>query len=53
VLPNSGYLRVTVAPTEARVDYVRSFLPKDETADQKHGAVAHSYAVKPRSKSGK
>ena len=53
VLPNSGYLRVTVAPSEARVDYVRSFLPKDETAEQKHGAVAHSYVVKPRSSSGK
>ncbi|MEI6128679.1 MAG: YHYH protein [Planctomycetota bacterium] len=48
ILPNSGFLRVTVKPGLVRVDYVRSFLPKDETVDQKSGAVAHSYVVKPR-----
>jgi hypothetical protein len=48
VLPNSGYVRVSVGPDEVRVEYVRTFLPKDESADRRHGAVAHSYVVKPR-----
>ena len=45
ILPNSGYLRVTVSPSQVKVDYVRSFPPKDETADRKNGAVAFSYTV--------
>lgn len=47
-LANSGYLRVTVSPEEAKVDYVRCWLPKDETDKQKTGDVAQSYLVKPR-----
>jgi len=47
-LPNSGHLRVTVTPEQVRVDYVRCFLPKDETAQQKTGDVAYSYAIKPK-----
>ncbi|MFM7150644.1 MAG: metallophosphoesterase family protein, partial [Gemmataceae bacterium] len=45
-LPNSGFLRVTVSPEEAKVDYVRCWLPKDETSGQKSGDVAHSYTIK-------
>jgi len=45
-LPNSGHLRVTVSPEDVKVDYVRSFLPKDETAQQKTGDIAHSYTIK-------
>jgi hypothetical protein len=45
-LPNSGHLRVTVSPENVKVEYVRSFLPKDETAQNKTGDVAHSYTVK-------
>jgi len=47
-LPSSGYLRVTVSPEKVRVEYVRSFLPKDETKEARHGAIAHSYEVKAR-----
>jgi hypothetical protein len=43
---NSGYLRVTVSPDEAKVEYVRCWLPKDETATQKTGDIAHSYTIK-------
>lgn len=43
--PNSGYLRVTVSPENVKVDYVRSYLPKDETAEHKQGEVAFSYTV--------
>jgi hypothetical protein len=45
VLPNAGYLRVTVASTGVKVEYVREFLPKDENASQVSGQVAFSYTV--------
>ena len=45
-LPNSGHLRVTVSPEQVKVDYVRSYLPQDETATNKTGDIAYSYAVK-------
>ncbi|MBL8178016.1 MAG: metallophosphoesterase [Bryobacterales bacterium] len=48
VLPNSGYLRVTVSPREAKVDYVRTWLAKDETAQHPNAEVAFSYTVRPR-----
>lgn len=44
-MPNTGHLRVRVAPEGVKVDYVRSFLKKDETEIQKHGMVANSYTV--------
>ena len=47
-LPNSGFLRITVSPQQVKVDYVRSYLPKDETAQQKTGDVAHSYVIQPK-----
>ena len=46
--PNSGYLRVDVSPERAKVDYVRCYLPKDETDKRKTGDVAYSYEVKPK-----
>jgi len=46
-LPSSGHLRVTVTPEKATVDYVRSWMPKDETAEHKQGEVAFSYSIKP------
>ena len=51
ILPNSGYLRVTVTSGEAAsvtVEYIRSFLPKDEKDGEKQGMIAHAYTVKPR-----
>jgi hypothetical protein len=50
ILPDSGHLRVTVAPEQVRVDYVRAWLPRDETGDNRNGAVAFSYAVRPRAR---
>jgi Calcineurin-like phosphoesterase len=47
-LPNSGHLRVSVAPENVTVEYVRSFLPKDETPQNQTGAVADRYTVKPK-----
>jgi hypothetical protein len=45
-LPNSGYVRVTVSPDQVKVDYIRSYLPKDETDQHKAGEAAYSYTVK-------
>ncbi len=47
-LPSSGYLRISVGPQQAKVEYVRSFLPKDETKDLKQGQIAHAYELKPK-----
>ncbi|HTQ10986.1 MAG TPA: metallophosphoesterase [Fimbriimonadaceae bacterium] len=47
-LPNSGHLRVTVSPQHVKVEYVRVFLPQDETASQRSGQIAASYVVVPR-----
>ena len=47
-LPNSGHLRVTVSPENVKVDYVRSYLQKDEDAKHKDGDVAFSYTVTAR-----
>ena len=43
--PNSGYTRVTVGPMSARVDYVRTYLAKDESSGKSNGSVAFSYAL--------
>ena len=54
VLPNSGRVRVTVSPEKVRVEYVRSYLPKDATAEHPNGEIAFSYelaASRPASKS--
>jgi len=45
-LSNSGHLRVTVSPENVKVEYVLSFLPKDETVQNKTGDIAHGYTVK-------
>ncbi|MEY4272818.1 MAG: hypothetical protein RL250_1684 [Verrucomicrobiota bacterium] len=47
-LPSSGYLRVSVTPQQTKVEYVRCFLPKDETKETRQGMVAHVYETKPR-----
>lgn len=47
-LPNSGHLRVTVSSEEVKVDYVRCYLPADETHEKKTGQIGHSYTVKAR-----
>ena len=42
-LQNSGYFRVSVSPSETKVEYVRSYLPGDGT----NGTVADSVTVSP------
>ena len=44
-LPNTGYTRVTVAPTGVKVAYVRTYLPADEGPGKVNGSVAFSYSL--------
>lgn len=46
VLGGPGHIRVTVHPDEVKVEYVRSYLPKDEKAGQANGQVDYSYIIK-------
>lgn len=48
ILPCAGYLKVTVTDSTAKVDYVRSYLPEDESAQRKNGAVEYSYTLRSR-----
>lgn len=45
ILPNSGYVRVAVSPDSVKVDYIREYLPQDESAMQHSGEVAFSYTI--------
>lgn len=47
-LPNSGHLRVRVAPGNVTVEYIRSWLPGDEKGGHLNGEVAFSYTVEPK-----
>ncbi|MCE1228584.1 MAG: PKD domain-containing protein [Firmicutes bacterium] len=44
-LPNSGYARVTVSSSGVKVEYVRTWLPKDEGGGRINGQVAASYTL--------
>jgi len=46
VLGSSGHLRVTVSPEQVSVEYVRAYLPEDETGTQRNGQIDHSYTIK-------
>jgi hypothetical protein len=45
VLSSSGFMKVTVSDTSARVEYIRSYLPEHENAQQINGTTAHSYTI--------
>jgi hypothetical protein len=46
--PNSGFVKVTVSNENVKVDYIRSYLSKDQTSGHKNGELAFSYTVKPK-----
>lgn len=48
VLASSGHLRVSVGPEQARVEYVRAYLPQDEKTGQQNGQVDASYHILPK-----
>ncbi|MFN8360154.1 MAG: metallophosphoesterase [Candidatus Kapaibacterium sp.] len=45
ILPNSGHIRVTVSPDGTKVDYVRAYVPKNETGTRKNGDVSATYFI--------
>jgi predicted phosphodiesterase len=45
ILPNSGHLRVNVTPNGVKVEYVRVYLPRNETATRKNRDVSASYYI--------
>ena len=48
ILPNSGYLNVTVSPEQVMVDYIRSYLPEHEVDGARHGETAYTYTLPER-----
>ena len=48
IQPGSGRLRVTVAPENVRVEYVRSRLPQDATKEHPDGEVSFVYEIASR-----
>ena len=46
VISSSGHLRISVSSDSARVDYVRAYLPKDESSRRINGEISASYIVK-------
>ncbi len=45
LVPCSGYVRVSVSKSSVLVEYVRTFLPEDETTEQINGKVCYSYTI--------
>lgn len=45
VISSSGHLRVSVSADSARVDYIRAYLPKDESGRRKNGEIGTSYLI--------
>lgn len=52
VFANSGHVRVSVSPVAIKVEYIRAFLPADESDVQRNGRAVYSYTVKTQSKEG-
>jgi len=44
--PNSGYTRVSVNPSQVKVEYVRTYLQGDETSSKISGKSVFSYTLK-------
>jgi hypothetical protein len=45
ILPNSGHLRVTVAPEGVKVEYVRAYKASVETATRKNKDISATYFI--------
>ena len=45
ILPNSGHVRVNVRPDGVKVEYVRVYLPRNETATRHNKDVSASYFI--------
>lgn len=45
ILPNSGHIRVNVSPEAVKIEYVRSYPPKNEAGNRKNKDVSASYII--------
>jgi hypothetical protein len=45
-MPGRGFLNITVSPDDVKIDYIKTYLPSEESAGHKNGEVAYSYTVK-------
>ncbi len=45
ILPNSGHIRVSVSPEATKIEYVRSYPPKNEASNRKNKDVSASYII--------
>jgi hypothetical protein len=45
---SAGHLRITVGPTQTKVEYVRAYRPEDETGQRHNHDVSDSYTLVPR-----
>ncbi len=45
ILPNSGHMRIRVQPNQIQVEYVRAYLPKNETGSRKNKDIAATYTI--------
>jgi hypothetical protein len=52
MLPNRGYMYVTVSSDKVQVDYIRTYMPSEENATRKNGDVAYSYTIVPSTVTG-
>lgn len=46
ILHNRGFLLVTVCSDSVKVDYVKTYLPSEETSNLHNMDIAHSYVIK-------
>jgi hypothetical protein len=45
IIDGSGHLRITVSPSNVKVDFVQALRTEDEKSDLKNGRIAFSYTV--------
>ncbi|MBP7821690.1 MAG: metallophosphoesterase [Saprospiraceae bacterium] len=45
ILPQSGHLRVNVSPSGVKVEYVRAYLPQNETATRHNKDISATYFI--------
>ncbi len=45
ILPNRGYLLVTVTDTSSKVEYVRTYLPTEENSTRHNKDISHTYTI--------
>ena len=44
-IPSRGYLLVTITDTSSKVEYIRTYLPAEETSQRHNKDISHSYTI--------